>query len=258
MNEIFLKQEKNIEIVIAHYKENIEWLNDNKNEKNISITIYDKGNNKIENSNSIPLKNVGRESHTYLYHIVNNYDNLANKTIFFQGGKPTFGYNNRNEGGHLYSNYYFRDYIESKNSLELIVTSAITNDMNYLLIRSGYNKYLNIKKPIQMLPTMSNNDYWLPKKSFKHFKNYIEHLKQKQNGNLSLNDFWEKYVSNIHPLPYYLYYNQGAQFSVSKEIILKNSKEYYIELLKELENDINPYQGYYMEWLWPYILNRNL
>jgi hypothetical protein len=253
------KIELDIEIVISCYNENIKWLDAKDLEKyRDCITIYNKGPNKIKNS--ISLKNVGRESHTYLYHIINNYDNLANRTVFFQGGEPSFGYNNENKGGHLYSNYYFSDYIHSKKQLELIVTSAISSDMNYMLIRSGYNKYLNIKRPISIIPTLkeNTNDYWLPQKSFKHFKTYVYNLKNKQNGILSLNDFWKKYISNNHEIPTYLFYNQGAQFSVLKEIILKNSKEYYMELLKELENDINPYQGYYMEWLWPYILNKNV
>jgi hypothetical protein len=79
------------EIVIARYNEDLSWL---KNiPKTIKITIYNKGINDIENMknlekikyNIIKLPNIGRESHTYLYHIINNYDNLADKTIFCQG-----------------------------------------------------------------------------------------------------------------------------------------------------------------------------
>ena len=40
----------------------------------------------------IPLPNVGRESHTYLTHIVTQYDDLSDYTIFFQGGEPSWGY----------------------------------------------------------------------------------------------------------------------------------------------------------------------
>ena len=71
------------QIVVARYNENINLLIPF---KDITI-IYNKGNNDIDTNyfNIINLKNVGRESHTYLYHIVNNYDNLAQNTIFFQG-----------------------------------------------------------------------------------------------------------------------------------------------------------------------------
>ena len=38
------------------------------------------------------LENVGRESHTYLHHIVEHYDELAPWTIFTQASKASFGY----------------------------------------------------------------------------------------------------------------------------------------------------------------------
>ena len=50
-----------------------------------------------------------------------------------------------------------------------------------------------------------------------------------------------------------IFFNE-QKFSVSKEIIRRRSLDYYRQLIKELENDKNPYQGYYLEWLWPYIL----
>ena len=74
---------KKFQIVVAKYNEDIRWL---LSFKDITI-IYNKGMNN-ENMNkfeTIRLPNIGRESHTYLYHIINNYDNLADKTIFLQG-----------------------------------------------------------------------------------------------------------------------------------------------------------------------------
>jgi hypothetical protein len=66
-----------MQFIIARYNENVSWANqfDNK-------IIYNKGNT-LENS--IQLSNVGREAHTYLYHIINNYNNLAEFTCFLQG-----------------------------------------------------------------------------------------------------------------------------------------------------------------------------
>jgi hypothetical protein len=56
----------------------------------------------------VPLPNVGRESHTILWHIVTNYDRLANLTVFSQGSAPTHGYGRKgaaagDRGGHLLS-----------------------------------------------------------------------------------------------------------------------------------------------------------
>ena len=70
------------EMIIARYNEDLSWLE--LVPKDIKITIYNKGKDDISYP-FIQLPNIGRESHTYMYHIVNNYDNLADMTIFCQG-----------------------------------------------------------------------------------------------------------------------------------------------------------------------------
>jgi hypothetical protein len=74
-----------VTVVVAVYEENIDWI---KNIKHNTI-IYNKGSRHLEESEKakvIPLQNNGRESQTYLHHIVENYDNLSDMTIFCQGG----------------------------------------------------------------------------------------------------------------------------------------------------------------------------
>ena len=70
------------EVVVAYYKENIEWL---ENVKDYKITIYNKSH--IDIPNTIKLENVGREMNTYFHHIIENYDNLSD-VIFFTQGNP--------------------------------------------------------------------------------------------------------------------------------------------------------------------------
>ena len=70
------------EIVVAYYRENIEWL---ENVKDYKITIYNKSH--IDIPNTIKLENVGREMNTYFHHIIENYDNLSD-VIFFTQGNP--------------------------------------------------------------------------------------------------------------------------------------------------------------------------
>ncbi|KAI4132809.1 MAG: hypothetical protein LQ338_000513 [Usnochroma carphineum] len=72
------------EIVVAHYYEDLSWLK----QSGAECCVYSKGGNK--NAPELPfafepLPNIGREGHTFLYHIVNNYDNLAEVTLFVQG-----------------------------------------------------------------------------------------------------------------------------------------------------------------------------
>lgn len=83
---INLDKNNKLEMVISQYNEDIDWIYNNKLQ-DISI-IYNKNNTIHKNyKKSIILDNIGRETHTYLYHIVNNYNNLSPITIFTQA-KP--------------------------------------------------------------------------------------------------------------------------------------------------------------------------
>lgn len=65
---------KDIEFVIAKYTEDTLWVKDLSPYR---VTIYDKSKG--------DLPNIGREAHTYLHHIICNYDKLADITVFLQG-----------------------------------------------------------------------------------------------------------------------------------------------------------------------------
>jgi hypothetical protein len=79
---------KALEVVVAHYREDMTWLAQSDLAGN--CRIYHKGgtgpDDRFPAEGQSELANVGRESHTYLTHIVNNYDRLADVTVFTQGG----------------------------------------------------------------------------------------------------------------------------------------------------------------------------
>jgi hypothetical protein len=79
---------KYVEIVVSRYNEKLEWL-DEYPFNQFTYTVYNKGINQEFNKTNvlqiIDLPNVGRCDHTYIYHIVNNYNNLAPITVFFPG-----------------------------------------------------------------------------------------------------------------------------------------------------------------------------
>ena len=68
-------QKKRVDLVIAKYQEELNWL-DGVDKYKFNIIIYDKDKN---------LPNVGRESHTYLHNICLHYNDLADVTVFTQG-----------------------------------------------------------------------------------------------------------------------------------------------------------------------------
>lgn len=66
-------------VVISRFNESVEWVNRIK----YPYTIYNKGDNNI-NLPNINLPNVGRESGSYIYHIIKNYSNLPDFLILLQ------------------------------------------------------------------------------------------------------------------------------------------------------------------------------
>lgn len=70
-------------LVIAHFQEDLSWVRDVPGE--YEITVYGKGGQTAYEGPVKALPNVGRESHTYLHHIVENYDSLPDWTVFSQG-----------------------------------------------------------------------------------------------------------------------------------------------------------------------------
>lgn len=74
-----------VELVVAHYTEDLSWLR--KRPADLRVAIYDKSPEHSAGPDAVALPNVGREAHTYLYHLVSHYDTLADWTIFCQG-KP--------------------------------------------------------------------------------------------------------------------------------------------------------------------------
>jgi len=79
-------------IVIALYNEDSSWIHKLIEIPNVKIYIYLKKNERLlDIQKEFPtcvievLKNQGRESHTYLYHIIKYYSNLDTRTIFLQG-----------------------------------------------------------------------------------------------------------------------------------------------------------------------------
>ena len=91
-NSTFIKDIKDYintkSIVVSHCSENLKWLNNFSN--NWDIYVYTKCKKEINtpmNSNIkiIELPNSGGCDHTYLYHIVNNWNNLTDYIAFTTG-----------------------------------------------------------------------------------------------------------------------------------------------------------------------------
>lgn len=80
-----------IELVIARHEEDLRWVR--RVPPSLKVTIYNKGvspplTSELEcrpGISVIPLSNKGREAHSYLTHLVEQYGSLSPLTVFCQG-----------------------------------------------------------------------------------------------------------------------------------------------------------------------------
>jgi len=85
-------------LVIARFKEPLDWLSLLTPSQRSSVWIYNKGGEAeeaplramaalfgIPAHQVVSLPNVGRESHTYLSHVIAEYDRLPERILFVQG-----------------------------------------------------------------------------------------------------------------------------------------------------------------------------
>ncbi len=66
-----------VQIAVARYREDVSWLA----RLAYPAIVYDKSGAPADH----PLPNIGRETHTYLVHILDRYGALADYTVFLQG-----------------------------------------------------------------------------------------------------------------------------------------------------------------------------
>ena len=204
-------------IVVGHYNEDLNWLSSFDKD---SIIVYSKGESTSIECIQKFLPNVGRESHTYLYYIIENYENLPDVIFFTQGNIKDHTYPVQS------GSYYSTDktYIED-------------NFLNINTISS-----LNILRSIFKFGI--SNDYHVASNSIEDKCIY------------SGREFFSKFINNSINLEesyIYIYYN--GIFSVKREAILSRSKEYYEELIKLLTHSSSPEVGHFFERSWFYIFN---
>lgn len=195
-----------IEIVVARYNEDLNWLSN----YNHLIKVYDKGN--IYNHNSIKLDNIGREGHTFLYYIINNWENLPSLIFFVQG----------NISDH--DVYPINFYLFPKNHLTINLSCNRTNFQ----------------------------DFW------GHLIANKSHYFDLQSSKFTYREWWDMFVRKPKPSRENFKWSPGGIFSVSKDLIGQNSKEYYQNLLLSLGNKNNPEEGHYLERSWYYIFNQGI
>ena len=208
-----------IQLVVARYNEDLEWLKEDPYSKYENV-IYNKSDNqnftKSDNTHStVNLPNVGRCDHTYLHHIIENYDNLANITVFLPGSLN----------------------MEYKNAKAKRLLKAIGSHKQNGFMGRRFDNVKDTYNSFQM-------DEWKATDSQNAAKNPETNLHLSE-----IRPFGKWYESKFKDKNVE-YVSFAGIFSVSRNEILQHPKTYYEDLIQDLETSSNPEVGHYFERAW--------
>jgi len=231
--EIF-KPKNTIEFIISHYNESFEYLK--YLPKNQIITIYYKGEKKLSlpknnlNIKLIELENIGKEYHSYLVHIINNYNNLTKINFFLSASFIKIKARTRN----------FTKIYEKISSFNLKKYNGLyTSEDEYFLFKREKNKVLNPKYRI-----------------FNHITSQNVQYKIIQSNKFPLDNFFFTYFKD-KKLDKILKSLNGI-FATNRENITSINKEVYKSIIKEYKIPHMDYEsGHYLERLYPSIFRLN-
>jgi hypothetical protein len=223
---------KKIDLVIARYNESLDWLKDYADKKFNKIYVYNKGKTSVE----CPLKplegeviyeqlpNVGRCDHTYIHHIIKNYNSLGDVTLFIKGSVvcPTRGLPREPEKFKLTLNKLFEtnnSVFVGKKYLPDIGTSM--KDSNLHTYVAGCKINVNVTTKIPLHPANPR----------------------------MFGDWYKERFPNVKDETRVCF---AGIFAVSREHIQhnKHTSEYYEPFLKELAEHSNPTAGHFIERSW--------
>lgn len=219
--EYFDSQTPSIDLVIARYNENLEWVREyNDKYRFRRIYVYNKGPNETfykDAGNIMIIKspNVGRENHAYMDHIISNYNDLADVTIFVQG----------------------------------------SGDQHNKIHRTKMAIENTFKTYDSTFPAVATKDL---KKDFYEFK--VDDYQSTNEANKALNPETNMQLASIRPFGAWFDNWFGdlkingitytGIFSASRKHIHNRSIEFYRRYMKNINSHSNPEAGHYMERSW--------
>jgi len=203
---------------ISYFDGELDWI---KNLNKSNYIVYNKSKEKLEqNINSIKVKNVGYNIYSYLYFIIENYENLPETIVFCK-------------------NNIFTRHIEISTFINLLKRNIFTcleenHNINNFPISVNFsdNSFNEI-----------NSSWYKYEYSRKYFHDF--------------NDFY-KYIFNSINIPLFLRYAPGANYIVPKNNILLRSKIFYKNLLKFVSHSQYSCESHFIERSLYLIWNSNL
>ena len=226
-------KDNTVDLVVARYKEKLEWLKDYKGKGFRHVYIYNKGEDNIQcpdmgkgtSCKVIKLTNVGVCDNTYLRHIVDHYDNakepFANVTIFCPGSTD-LGHKRPMFNSTLDRVLETHDTVLNTMKIDTTVQDSQYNFMIGKHVTSHMN---NRNDPL--------GSYQSPAETRPFGAWYEKHFPGKKVQNLS--------VIGI--------------FAASRKDILANPKSLYEELLRQVNTEKFHEAAHFMERAWSTIID---
>jgi hypothetical protein len=209
-----------IDLVISYYKEELGWLEKYKDVRFNNIYLYNKG--PLETNTpyiEIKLENIGRCDHTYLYHIIDKYDELADVTIFTTGSV---------------------DLPHKSEKLDFIIKRTL--ETNNSAFQGNFLFFYNVR------------DYYYYFQIADYESSYQSNKTNAPMERSKIKPFGKWYDTHFKGIDVDLASLCGI-FSVSKKHIHQHPKEYYKNLIAEFPNNSNPEVGHYFERAWLAVFN---
>lgn len=213
------------DLVIAHYKEPIEWMKKFESFPFRTIFIYTKGDGSKPpvlpyshpNVKIITMKNIGRCDHTYLHHMHEHYDSHADVTIFTTASAGNLAHKDAT------IKFIIPKVFEQKNSV-----FRVTHETEFKKKFTGFKVDTWRSSNINNQEANSTKDSVYPA-TIRPFEKWYESLFS---------------GINTHHVVY------GGLFAVSKDHIHHRKKDFYKKLLDQFPDHSNPEVGHYFERVW--------
>ena len=207
-----------INIVVSRFNEDLNWINKEPFNR-YPIICYNKGSNDnfkiLSHHKIINVPNIGKCDHTYLYHIINNYDTLSEYIIFLPGSNDVHYKLSKSKNLINHIEYY----------KELVNIGTFTPSIK--------NKFRNFK--LDTYKTTYKNNYLLN-----------NNTKIQKSETRPFGVWYDKHFNELE----INFYTWWGIFAISKKIIHQHPKEYYEKFLEEFKDDPNPEVGHYIERAW--------
>jgi hypothetical protein len=211
---------KNIIVVVSRYNEDLHWINEYPFNQ-FKYIVYNKGDNdnfyKSNVEKIINLRNVGMCDHTYLYHIIKNYNNLTDITVFLPGS--VYQGNKKNKAINLL-NCIINSNFQNAYFIGVYCNSVLQKFYNFTIDNhSSINKENNLK----------NGNTRLLKCQIRPYGSWYKYFLQNTKSN---------------------WYCYNGIFSFDKRDIIQHNIKRYISLIQTVNFHSNHEAAHYIERSW--------